>query len=198
MRISKETKIENRKRILATAEKLFADKGFEKTTTRDIAAALGMAVGTMFNYFASKETLAMTLVSDALAAGRKAYARRVTGNEDLHEELFLLITSELRALRPFQNYIGPVLESALSLFSKSSISTAGHEARQGHLEIVEAIIARHGLSSVPPLLSSSLYWSLYLGILAYWSTDESRNQEETLALMDHSLRLFAQTIEGID
>lgn len=195
MRISKEAKQKNRKTILKTAEKLFADKGFEKTTTRDIASTVGMATGTMFNYFDSKESLAMTLVVDALQRGRKAYARRLIGSEDFPEELFLLISSELRALRPFRSYIGPVLESALSLFSKSAISSAGEEARRGHLEIVEDIITKHGCNSVPAFLSSSLYWSLYLGILAFWSTDDSQNQEETLALMDYSLRLFARSIE---
>jgi AcrR family transcriptional regulator len=198
MRISKDTKIKNRKTILKAAEKLFTDKGFEKTTTRDIASTVGMAAGTMFNYFDSKESLAMTLVIDALVKGRKAYARRLIGSEDFHEEFFLLISSELRALRPFRSYIGPVLESALSLFSKSAISAAGDEARLGHLKIIENIITKHGYSSVPTLLSSSLYWSLYLGILAFWSTDNSRNQEETLALMDYSLLLFARSIEGID
>jgi AcrR family transcriptional regulator len=198
MRISKEAKIKNRQTILEAAEKLFSDKGFEKTTTRDIAVAVGMAAGTMFNYFDSKETLAMTLVVDALRKGRMVYAQRLIGSEDLHEELFLLISSELRALRPFRSYIGPVLERTLSLFSKSAISAAGDEARRGHLEIVENIIAKHRSHSVPPFLSSSLYWSLYLGILAFWSTDNSLNQEETLAMMDYSLRLFVRTIKGID
>ena len=93
MRISKEAKIKNRQTILEAAEKLFSDKGFEKTTTRDIAVAVGMAAGTMFNYFDSKETLAMTLVVDALRKGRMVYAQRLIGSEDLHEELFLLISS---------------------------------------------------------------------------------------------------------
>lgn len=198
MRISKEAKIKNRQTILEAAEKLFSDKGFEKTTTRDIAIAVGMAAGTMFNYFDSKETLAMTLVVDALRRGRMVYAQRLIGSEDLHEELFLLISSELRALRPFRSYIGPVLERTLSLFSKSAISAVGDEARRGHLEIVENIIAKHSFNSVPSFLSSNLYWSLYLGILAFWSTDNSLNQEETLAMMDYSLRLFVRTIKGID
>lgn len=196
MRISKQAKETNRKKILETAAALFAEKGFEETTTRDIAAAVGMASGTMFNYFENKEALAMTLVSEALDAGREKFARRRNGSESLAEELFLLITSELRVLKPYREFIGPVLESAMSLFSKTSVSAEGEKARTGHLSIVGEIIARQGYSSVPPLVSSSLYWSLYLGILAFWSSDESRNQEETLALIDYSLNLFSQTISG--
>jgi hypothetical protein len=35
-----------------------------------------------------------------------------------------------------------------------------------------------------------LYWTLYLGVLAYWATDVSPQQEDTLALLDQSLKLF--------
>ena len=198
MRISKKAKEKNREKILKEAKRLFSKTGFEKTTTRDIAAAMGMAVGTMFNYFDSKEALAMTLAAEALSKGRETYWRRRMGNEAFVEELFLLITSELRLLRPYRKFIGPVLESTMSFFSKSSISTVGEQARNEHLEIVETIIVRHGCSFVPPQISASIYWSLYLGILAFWSTDDSRNQEETLALIDYSLHLFSQTIRGAE
>lgn len=196
MRISKQAKVQNREKILDAATRLFVEKGFAETTTRDIAAAVGMASGTMFNYFETKEALAMTLVSEALDVGRNAYRNRRTGNENLAEELFLLITSELRMLKPYREFIGPVLESAMSLFSRASVNAGGQKARVEHLAIVEKIISRQGYSSVPALISSSLYWSLYLGILAFWSTDASRNQEETLALIDYSLHLFSQTISG--
>ncbi|WP_243689365.1 TetR/AcrR family transcriptional regulator [Geotalea toluenoxydans] len=63
MRINEQTKQENRLRILGKAAELFIAKGFEDCTTRDLALAAGLATGTLFNYFPSKETLAMTMVS---------------------------------------------------------------------------------------------------------------------------------------
>jgi hypothetical protein len=35
-----------------------------------------------------------------------------------------------------------------------------------------------------------LYWTLYTGVLAYWSSDASPRQEDTLALLDQSLAMF--------
>jgi len=35
-----------------------------------------------------------------------------------------------------------------------------------------------------------LYWTLYLGVFAYWATDESPQQEDSLAVLDQSLKLF--------
>jgi len=39
-----------------------------------------------------------------------------------------------------------------------------------------------------------LYWTLYLGVIAYWAADDSPNQEDTLALLDQSTKLFAGLI----
>jgi AcrR family transcriptional regulator len=196
MRITRKAQEENRGKILAVAAALFAEKGYEQTTTRDIAGACAMAAGTLFNYFPTKETLAMTMVAGAMEAGRQAFCRRRSGSEDLQEEMFLLLTSELRALRPFRPYIGPVLESCMSVFSKSTVCPAGEGARKAHLQTVRQILARHGYELIPHSVTVTLYWSLYLGILAHWSHDDSRNQEETLALADYSMRLFARTVRG--
>ena len=50
MRVTAETKRVTRERILAAARELFDSQGFDNTTTRDIAAAAGIATGTLFNY----------------------------------------------------------------------------------------------------------------------------------------------------
>ncbi|MCB2181078.1 MAG: TetR/AcrR family transcriptional regulator [Desulfobulbaceae bacterium] len=196
MRITQEAKKENRKKILRVAEKLFTRKGYEQTTTRDISESCGMAKGTLFNYFKSKETLAMTLVAQAMDKGRKNYLRRKSGRESLVEELFLLVASELRALRPYRDYIGPVLESGMSVFSKKSICPAGEEVRLAHMETVASILDAHGFEMVPNSIPVTLYWSLYLGILAFWSNDTSENQVETLAMIDYSMQTFVNTISA--
>ena len=48
--------------IMKTALTLFAKKGFYATTIADIAKEMGMSVGNMYNYFASKEMLAKELL----------------------------------------------------------------------------------------------------------------------------------------
>jgi len=196
MRISEQAKQENRSRILEKAAELFTGKGFEDTTTRDIAQASGLAIGTLFNYFPSKETLAMTMVAEALGQGRDDFKRRRSGKEDLAEELFLFVASGLRRLRPLRPFLGPVLERSLSPFPRKNICPEGETARQGHLDAVQVIIADHGFAEAPDYVAMTMYWSLYLGILAFWSNDPSPNQEETQSLIDYSIRMFVQVISG--
>jgi len=196
MRISEQAKQENRARILEKAAEIFTGKGFETTTTRDIALASGLATGTLFNYFPSKETLAMTMVAEALGQGQTDFQRRRCGKEDLAEELFLFVASGLRRLRPLRPFLGPVLERSLSPFPRKNVCQEGEAARQGHLEAVQVIIARHGFAEAPDYVAMTMYWSLYLGILAFWTNDESPNQEESQALIDYSIRMFVQVISG--
>jgi AcrR family transcriptional regulator len=50
--------------IRSAARKLFARRGLEGTSTRQIAKAAGIAVGTLFNYFPSKEALVFAYYED--------------------------------------------------------------------------------------------------------------------------------------
>lgn len=54
-----------REQIVQAALGLFAEKGFARTTTRDIANAAGIAEGTIYNHFASKEELLLAFVKSA-------------------------------------------------------------------------------------------------------------------------------------
>jgi len=61
MRITKEHDI-RKNEILDTAEKLFYLKGYEVCTVNDILAAIGIAKGTFYHYFKSKEEVLDSLV----------------------------------------------------------------------------------------------------------------------------------------
>ncbi|MBN3893284.1 MULTISPECIES: TetR/AcrR family transcriptional regulator [unclassified Nostoc] len=48
---------QTRTRILEAAQRLFASKGFDGTTTRDLAQAAGIAEGTLFRHFPNKKAI---------------------------------------------------------------------------------------------------------------------------------------------
>lgn len=63
MRISKEPEA-RKQEILETAMKLFAEKGYEKTSISDIAKDIGVAQGLCYRYFPSKDILFQTAVNE--------------------------------------------------------------------------------------------------------------------------------------
>ncbi|OCR01145.1 TetR family transcriptional regulator [Oscillatoriales cyanobacterium USR001] len=55
---------ETRKRILQAAQRLFANKGYEATTTASLAQAAGVAEGTIFRHFPNKKAILIEVATD--------------------------------------------------------------------------------------------------------------------------------------
>ena len=192
MRITAEEKVATRERIEAAALELFRTRGFEATTTRDIARQAEIAVGTLFNYFTAKEAIVIALAEEGLAKAQTAVAKQPAA-ETLEEDLFALVAAALRQLRPLRKFIGPVLETALSPLATAAVNgEAG--LRVAHLESVARIARTHGIAEISAV-PLQVYWSLYSGVLAFWAADKSPRQEETLALLDNSLHMFAAWLQ---
>jgi AcrR family transcriptional regulator len=218
MRVTLETKQATRARILNVAQPLFAQRGFEATTTRDIAHAAGIAAGTLFNYFPTKESIVYSLVGDAWSRASQSYAAaliptvamenahgekaaapvetslgdvvgRQSGLLSLEEELFAHVAAVLWKLKPYRKYLPAVLETSLS---PAAQDRTGDEPslRCLHLEVVTQIVSRHGRHEVLSSVALHLYWTLLTGVLAYWAQDGSPHQEDTLAVVDQSLSMF--------
>lgn len=200
MRVTAETKANTRQRLLEVARSLFAEPGFDATTTRDVAGAAGVATGTLFNYFRSKDALAAEIVAEALEPGVEAEDDAM-GFETVEEALFAHIMAGLRRLEPYRTFAGRLFDTALSPFVASDADDAATRLRTSHLERVNTIIAYHngrGVDAQSTPVAMHLYWSLYVGVLAFWARDNSPNQEDTLALLDQSMRLFGRAMPSLE
>jgi AcrR family transcriptional regulator len=197
MRITNEAKAATRRRILDTARRLFARDGFDGAATRDLAREAGIAAGTLFNYFPTKEAVAMSLAAGALDEARDAYDRKRRGEESLEEDLFAFVAAGLRSLQPLRGCLRPVLEGALSPLAASHAAPEGESLRTDHLETVGAILARHGQAEPAPV-TMHLYWTLFTGVLAFWLGDASSHQEDTLAVLDQALKMFIVSLPPTD
>jgi len=193
MRITVATKSATRQRILEAAKGLLLADGWNHTTTRGIAIAAGIATGTLFNYFPTKEAIAAALIADALEGAAKEF-REGTPENSLEADLFTLVWSGLRKLSDYRKFLGQALDSVFSPLARSSPESAGEALRVDHLELVESTISAHGYPGPRSPVTVQLYWTLYLGIFAFWAADDSPGQEDTLALLDRSLKLFVASL----
>jgi AcrR family transcriptional regulator len=195
VRVTADTKLVTRSRILQAAQELFARMGFETATTREIAVAAGIATGTLFNYFPNKEAIAVALAAEAMAQAHVDFEQQPPG-ESLAEDLFALIAVELRRLKPHRPFLRTVIEAALSPMVQSNGSSDGESIRLGHLAVAERLIAERFPDAVSSPVVMSLYWTLYTGVLGFWAGDASPGQEDTLAVIDHYLKAFAGSLPG--
>ena len=196
MRVTAEAKESTRRKILDAAQELFRTTGFEATTTRDIAKAAGIATGTLFNYFPTKEAIVTTLVVDSHARPTRHLVNEQ--HESLEEALFAQAAAGLRVLKPYRKYLTPVLDTALSPLAEARRDDLSQSLRTDHLERVVELARQHGLDAALTPMALQMYWTLYLGMLSFWTNDKSPKQEDTLALLDQSLAMFVSWLRGGD
>lgn len=81
MRVVKEAS-ERRKEILDVAERLFVTKGYDNASTNDILAEIGIARGTLYYHFSSKEDILDALI-DRILESLLANVRAVAEDESI-------------------------------------------------------------------------------------------------------------------
>ncbi len=194
MRVTAGTKLATGEAIRSAAMGLFVKGGYQATSTREIAAAAGIATGTLFNYYASKEALALDLICDGLEKATAQW-RDENANGSPEEVLFALIASGLRQLKPIRSAVGEVLEVGLSAFATAEASPAGAKIRESQLMAAREALLKCGIAD-PGVVHMHLYWTLYLGVMAYWARDVSPHQEDSLAMLDQAMRMFVGAIDG--
>jgi Transcriptional regulator len=182
-------------RIVTAALQLFEARGFDATTTKEIARRARVAEGTVFNYFETKEDIALHFfeqeVDHAIAAVR---SNRRLRKAPLEERLFALVQSQIEFLAPYERFIGAAFVRALRPDSKLAFSTEALALRTRYVafvqELIDESLPRHRsqpLSWVAP----QAFWIFYLGVLLYWLHDSSTGKQSTLAFLDRSLKIGA-------
>lgn len=189
-------KASTRADIVAAALALFRSKGFDATTTRAIARKAGIAEGTVFNYFPTKEDIALHFleqeVERAIAAVRGDARLR---KAPLEEKLFTLVQTQLEFLGRHERFIGAALVQALKPGSKlGPFSPAAQAVQFRYLafvqELTDEAIRRREIPA-SGWWTPNVFWIYYLGVLLFWLHDTSPGKEQTLAFLDRSLKLGA-------
>ena len=183
-----------RQRIVTAALALFQAKGFEATTTKQIARRARIAEGTIFNYFKTKDDIALSFfeeeVDHAIAAVRRD--RRLQDGP-LEEKLFALVQHQLEFLAPYERFIGTALVSALNPSSK--LGPFGHRAqalRHRYVGFVHELFEESMPAQEFRLVgwwAPEAFWIYYMGVLLYWLHDASARKQNTLAFLDRTLKI---------
>ena len=154
-----------REELLRTAARLFVDKGFEATTTRDIADAVGMRSGSPFYHFRSKQDLLKAAMAEGLETGYRSLLAAIEGIDDPALRLRVLIRTHLG------NLLEGECEAPLLLFESRSLDAAARAEiaaitdryQKPWQETLDALAAAGQLNSAQPpvrlLLFGMLNWT---------------------------------------
>jgi len=124
-----------RTKIVEVATNLFLEKGFHKTSTREITAAAGISTGSLYSYVKSKEGV-LLLVCEAIHAEIELKLQEVIKKNNLgFEELNELIKEYFMLCDSYGDHILLIYQETRSLSSKFLKKVLSNEVRISDLFI---------------------------------------------------------------
>jgi len=189
-----ENKQRTRQAILKAALALFAEKGFYQTTTKAVSRRAKIAEGTLFNYFKTKEDLALYFFEQELELITEWFrSDKRLQSAALPERLFAIIHRLLDRLAPYEEFIGAVYLRALQPSSRlSPLSLSAQEQNLRYLRFIREVLAEAATAGeIPDVgdLGAYAFALFHLAVITYWLQDRSAGKENTLALLDRCLKL---------
>ena len=161
-------KTAKQERILESATRLFAEKGYEAATTAEIAEAAEVGVGTLFRYAGSKAELLVAVMNSRFAEGIEAGLSEAAEGRAMAESIIAI-------LRPFVEESMTHPENMLAYEREALFGSVEHreEAASSVSRVEQAILQVMLLHRAKPRdpsadledIAHTIYAVLYLDIV---------------------------------
>lgn len=199
MKVSKQEKAMTRKRILRAASEVISEKGFKSASMREIARRAEVGDATIYNYFATKETLLYGYCEEKQLEVAEALKQIEDFHEySLREQLQQLTETELSLWLPEREFLAEVFELTFYSPVAGAVNLAETRRRFNRMveDMVDAAIEAGEIPDQPYReLLAPLYWDYFTGILAYWLKDDSEGYANTTQLVDRSVEIIAMVLQ---
>jgi AcrR family transcriptional regulator len=180
--------------IIVTALKLFVENGFHGTATSKIAQESGVANGTLFNYFATKEILIVEIYNSISKKKDDFIIESIESHsvsKASFRSLFVACLQwnlenkiEFQYLQQFNN----------SPYSKSAITTTSTNDEHPLYVLIQKGIDLVVLKPLPAAFVFSLFMAQINGLYFYLITDDTIIEKST-ELIDETFEIIWKMVE---
>lgn len=187
---------ERRQALVDIAAELFAERGFQATTVREIGEAAGVLSGSLYHHFDSKETIADEILSTYLDGIVQTYKEIIAANPNPGDALRELVRSAFASLEPHRAAI-TILQNERSYLADlprfAYLTKMENEVRRLWVKVLETGISdgvfRDDID--PKLAYKFLRDSIWVAVR--WFTPSGRLSVHQLA--DQYLKLMMEGLE---
>lgn len=126
-----------KRKIFETSMKLFAEKGYDATSIEEITAVVGVAKGTLYYHFSSKEEIFNFLVDEGMKLLINSIEIKTSKCETTLDKLKAVSLIQLKTIYKYENILTIVLSQALgnekrNVFCKDKVTE--------YIDVVKKII----------------------------------------------------------
>ena len=156
-----------RGRLLKEAARLFREKGYERTTVRDLAAAVGIQSGSLFHHFRTKEEILKAVMVETIRLNTAIMQQAMEAADTDRDKLRALILCELESITGQTGEAMAVLVyewRSLSPAAQAGVLVLRDIYERLWLDVLEAL-AEQGVVKAEPfimrrMLTGALSWTV--------------------------------------
>ena len=94
-----------KRKIFETSMKLFAEKGYDATSIEEITATVGVAKGTLYYHFSSKEEIFNFLVEEGIKLLQNSIDIKTSKYTNYIDKVKAIVLIEIKIVQKYENLI---------------------------------------------------------------------------------------------
>ncbi len=190
-------KAETRNIIKTTAYALFQEKGYEKTTMRELAATAGVGLGTIFQHFPDKASLLIAAFEEELGGLVDQGLSTMPINLGLRDQLLYLMRPILTFYAQNHRLARVLIKEIFFLEGKAAerLQEIEMDVSQKLANLFVGAVQRGEIDSETDIADAvTALWAIYSLVLLYGLRANTLDVDDQLAWLG---RLFDQQLRGL-
>ncbi len=183
---------ETKEKIYKSALGLFRKNGYQETTMREIASDAGIALGTTYYYFRSKDHLVAEFYEMTTSSLERVMAEEITRSKDFSTRFTGYIQNTLTEFLPYQKMVAVLVQNGVDPKNPNSpFSPETIKLRTRSIEIINKCIEGSNLKYDPSFKNHLpvFLWFFLMGMIFFWTFDSSKKQVRSKLLLTASLKI---------
>ncbi len=156
-----------KRKIFETSMKLFAEKGYDATSVEEITSVVGVAKGTLYYHFSSKEEIFNFLVDEGMKLLQNSITIKISQKDNSIDKLKSILLIQLKIMYKYEDFITIILSQ---MWGHDSRNVQCQQYVFKYLEIIEQII-KEGIergeiiNSDPETISAEIFSATCISML---------------------------------
>lgn len=98
-----------KRKIFETSMRLFSEKGYDATSIEEITATVGVAKGTLYYHFSSKEEIFNFLVEEGMKLLKNSIEIKTSRCDNTIDKLKAVVLIQLKGIKKYENILAIVM-----------------------------------------------------------------------------------------
>lgn len=183
---------ERKKQILDAAERVFAERGFDKARMDDIVQESGLSKGALYWYYKSKDAIIRALLDRVFISEMQGAEQLVELDASASERLKLFVEYVVREYKRFEKLLPLAYEFIALAYRSKAVreSLVGYYEHYADLiaEVIEQGVNRGEFKPCDPRNASVALIGMYEGIALLWFLDPTRIDWDSMS--EQPLEIF--------